>query len=98
MSGSPPRGGHSTFHSRDNSPPLARVPTLAAMSSAVLRHVLPLSLLLASAVGCHRGVRFENQVFSKPGVRYRLGTLPPVWERVKLSGNDLAWHTGETGH
>lgn len=68
------------------------------MSRGVLRHVLPLSLLLASAVGCHRGVRFENHVFSKPGVRYRLGALPPVWERVKLSHNDLAWYTQETGH
>lgn len=62
------------------------------------RHVLPLFLLLAPAVGCHRGVRFEERVFSKPGVRYRVGELPPVWERVKLSSNDLAWYTEDTGH
>lgn len=68
------------------------------MSRGVFRHVLPLLLLLAPAVGCHRGVRFENQVFSKPGVRYRIGALPPVWERVRLSNNDLAWYTEETGH
>jgi hypothetical protein len=63
-----------------------------------LRQVLPLLLLLAPAVGCHRRVRFENQVFSKPGVRYRVGEVPPVWERVKVSHNDLAWYTEETGH
>ncbi|HYO51380.1 hypothetical protein [Archangium sp.] len=63
-----------------------------------LRHVLPLLLLLAPAVGCHRRVRFEDQVFSKPGVRYRVGELPSVWERVRLSHNDLAWYTEETGH
>lgn len=62
------------------------------------RHVLALCLLLAPAVGCHRGVRFENHVLSKPGVRYRVGELPPVWERVKLSNNDLAWYTEDTGH
>lgn len=62
------------------------------------RHVLALFLLLAPAVGCHRGVRFENHVLSKPGVRYRVGELPPVWERVKLSQNDLAWYTEDTGH
>jgi hypothetical protein len=69
------------------------------MQRGVIRHVFALFLLLAPAVGCHRGVRFEDQVFSKPGVRYRVGALPSGWERVKLSGNDLAWHhTGETGH
>lgn len=67
------------------------------MPRGVIRHILALSLLL-SAGGCHRGVRFEDQVFSKPGVRYRVGELPAVWERVKLSNNDLAWYTEETGH
>ncbi|WP_257460304.1 hypothetical protein [Archangium lipolyticum] len=68
------------------------------MKLGVLRHVLHLSLLLVSVAGCHRGVRFENQMFSKPGVSYRVGELPPVWERVKLSENDLAWYTEDTGH
>ncbi|PTL84776.1 hypothetical protein DAT35_06860 [Vitiosangium sp. GDMCC 1.1324] len=43
-------------------------------------------------------MRFEDHVLSKPGVRYRVGALPPVWERVKLSNNDLAWYTEDTGH
>ncbi|QRK13646.1 hypothetical protein JQX13_17155 [Archangium violaceum] len=43
-------------------------------------------------------MRFEDQVLSKPGVRYHVGALPPVWERVKLSNNDLAWYTEDTGH
>ena len=68
------------------------------MPRGVLRHVLALVLLLAPLVGCHRGVRFEEQVFSKPGVRYHVGALPPGWERVKLSQDDLAWYTGRTGH
>lgn len=68
------------------------------MRVGVIRYVLALLVLLTPAVGCQRGVRFENQVFSKPGARYRVGELPPVWERVKLSHNDLAWYTGETGH
>lgn len=59
--------------------------------------VILLSLLLV-ALGCHRGVRFEEQVLSKPGVRYRVGALPPVWSQVKLSENDLAWFTEDTGH
>ncbi len=68
------------------------------MKLGVLRYVLALSLLLVCCAGCHRGVRFENHVFSKPGVSYRVGTLSPVWERVKLSQNDLAWYTEDTGH
>jgi hypothetical protein len=61
----------------------------------VIGHVLPLLLL---AAGCHRGVRFENQVLSKPGVRYRVGEVSPTWERVKVSSNDLAWFVEDTGH
>jgi hypothetical protein len=63
-----------------------------------MRHVLPLLLLLALVAGCHRGVRFENQVLTKPGVRYRVGEVLPAWERVKLSNNDLAWLIEDTGH
>ena len=37
-------------------------------------------------------------MLSKPGVRYRIGDLPPAWERMELSQNDLAWHTPGTGH
>jgi hypothetical protein len=68
------------------------------MKLGVMRHLLPLSLLLVCTVGCHRGVRFENHVFTKPGVSYRVGELAPIWERVKLSENDLAWYTEDTGH
>jgi hypothetical protein len=63
-----------------------------------MRHVLPLLLLLVLAAGCHRGVRFENQVLTKPGVRYRVGEVSPTWERVKVSSNDLAWFIEDTGH
>jgi hypothetical protein len=59
--------------------------------------VLPLLCLLGLS-GCHRGVRFENQVLSKPGVSYRVGGLSPGWERVKVSSNDLAWFVEDTGH
>ena len=57
-----------------------------------------MSLLLAPAVGCHRSVRFEHQTVSKPGVRYRIGALPAVWDRVQVPQNDLAWYTPDTGH
>lgn len=63
-----------------------------------LRAVLAMSALCASTLGCHRSARFEHQVLSKPGVRYRVGALPPVWDRVKLPQNDLAWYTPDTGH
>lgn len=35
---------------------------------------------------------------SKPEVRYRVGTLPAVWSRVSLAGNDVAWYVEDTGH
>lgn len=65
-----------------------------------MRHVLasPLLLLLALAAGCHRGVRFEHQVLTKPGVRYRVGEVPAVWKPVRLSSNDLAWLLEDTRH
>jgi hypothetical protein len=68
------------------------------MGMDAMRHVLAPLLLLALVTGCHRGVRFENQVFTKPGVRYRVGEVPAVWTRVRLSSNDLAWIMEDTGH
>jgi len=64
----------------------------------VLRYIGVLGTLAVLGMGCHRGVRFENHVVSKPDVRYRLGTLPPAWERVSLAGNDVAWFLEDTGH
>jgi len=63
-----------------------------------MRHVLPIIVLLLAAPGCHRGVRFENQVLTKSGVSYRVGEVSPGWERVMLSSNDLAWFIEDTGH
>ena len=62
-----------------------------------MHRVLPVLLLLGLA-SCHRGVRFDQQVLTKPGVRYRVGELSPGWERVKVSSNDLAWFVEDTGH
>ncbi|ATB29527.1 hypothetical protein MEBOL_002977 [Melittangium boletus DSM 14713] len=67
------------------------------MKPGVIRYIGVLGSLFVLA-GCHRGVRFENHVVSKEGVRYRLGALPPGWERVKLPGNDVAWFIEDTGH
>lgn len=67
------------------------------MKMGAMRYVLALACLLGLA-GCHRGVRFDNQVLTKPGVRYRVGELSPGWERVKVSSNDLAWFVEGTGH
>ena len=60
--------------------------------------VLAIAVLLAPVLGCHRGVRFDHQVLSKSGARYRVGALPPAWERVQVPQNDLAWYTPDTGH
>ncbi|WP_434384713.1 hypothetical protein [Melittangium boletus] len=68
------------------------------MRTGVIRYIGVLGLGLAALAGCHRGVRFENQVFSKEGVRYRVGEVPPGWARVTLPENDLAWFLQDTGH
>jgi hypothetical protein len=54
-------------------------------------------LVLTTLVGCRRRVAFENSVFSKPQVSYRIGELPNHWERVFLEGNDLAFAETDTG-
>jgi hypothetical protein len=62
----------------------------------VLRHILPLLVLGAVAGGCRR-VRFEDQVLTRPDVRYQVGELPSDWRRVRLSDNDLAFFLDDTG-
>ncbi|MGZ3457923.1 MAG: hypothetical protein ACXU86_05380 [Archangium sp.] len=37
-------------------------------------------------------------MLSKQGVSYRVGPLPTVWAPAKVSGEDLAWYTEDTGH
>lgn len=59
---------------------------------------LVIATLLVPTLGCYRGARFDQQVLSKPGVRYRVGALPPVWQRAQVPQDDLAWYTPETGH
>jgi hypothetical protein len=57
--------------------------------------LLALTALLA-ATGCHH-VRFEDSVFSKKQVSYRIGELPDYWHRVFVEGNDLAFSEPDTG-
>ncbi|MCY1040628.1 hypothetical protein OV208_04775 [Corallococcus sp. bb12-1] len=56
---------------------------------------LVLSALLA---GCHRAT-FEDSVFQKKDVKYRVGTLSnDVWQHASFADNDLAFvERGETG-
>lgn len=68
------------------------------MGPGVIRHVLPFVLPLVLVTGCRHAPTFENHVLTKPGVRYSLGVLPPGWARVKVSDNDVAWYTQETGY
>lgn len=60
-----------------------------------LSFLLVLPALLATT-GCHR-VRFEDSVFSKKQVSYRIGELPSSWHRVFVEGNDLAFSEQDTG-
>ncbi|MBN1206676.1 MAG: hypothetical protein JXB05_17465 [Myxococcaceae bacterium] len=53
-------------------------------------------LALPATAGC-RHVRFEDSVFSKPEVHYRIGELPEHWHRVFVEGNDLAFSERDTG-
>lgn len=56
-----------------------------------------LLVLLGASTGCTR-LHYANQMLTKPGVRYRIGELPPGWQRVALSDNDLAFSWENTGH
>ncbi|HVG57755.1 MAG TPA: hypothetical protein VNA24_04325 [Hyalangium sp.] len=53
-------------------------------------------LALTALTGCRR-VTFEDSVFSKPQVSYRVGKLPRHWHRVFVEGNDLAFSEANTG-
>lgn len=67
------------------------------MGGSPLRRALLLLLLVALSAACRR-VSFEDQVLSKPDTSYRLGELPPGWQLVRLSGNDVAYSHGDSGH
>ena len=53
-------------------------------------------LVLTATSGCHR-VAFEDSVFTKKQVSYRIGELPKHWHRVFVEGNDLAFSETDTG-
>ncbi|WP_224372902.1 hypothetical protein [Hyalangium versicolor] len=57
--------------------------------------LLALTGLLATT-GCRR-VRFEDSVFTKKQVSYKVGELPNYWHRVFVEGNDLAFSEQDTG-
>lgn len=61
------------------------------------RFPLILALLsLTASSACHR-VAFEDSVFTKKQVSYRIGELPNRWHRVFVEGNDLAFSETDTG-
>jgi hypothetical protein len=61
------------------------------------RILLIMLLALPALAGCRRQVSFEDSVFSKPDVDYRVGELPEHWQRVYLKDNDLAFSEVDTG-
>lgn len=63
-----------------------------------MNRTLPLLALLAlpATPGCRR-VSFEDSVFSKREVDYRVGELPEHWRRVYLEDTDLAFSEEGTG-
>jgi hypothetical protein len=64
--------------------------------SAVGRTFLAILVLWGLASGCSHG-ELRGTVFTKSGVRYRIGELPPGWRHVALQENDIAF-TSNAGH
>ena len=56
----------------------------------------PLCLVLL-LLGCAPTGHFVNQVYRRGGVTYRLGVLPPPWQRIGLRGPDLVFRHPEGG-
>ncbi|RJS20260.1 hypothetical protein DRW03_19985 [Corallococcus sp. H22C18031201] len=62
-----------------------------------MSRTLGMLVLLASLTGC-RHVSFEDSVFQKSDVRYRVGEVSKDWQRVYFNDNDLAFsERAETG-
>ncbi len=57
------------------------------------------ALLIAAGLfsGCRHG-ELKNGVFAKSDVRYRVGELPPNFNRVGLNDNDLAFVATDSPH
>jgi len=61
-----------------------------------LRWLLLAGVLALTAFGCGGRTSFDGTRFEKESAAYRIGRLPPTWERVKVDNQDLAFaHKGE---
>jgi hypothetical protein len=49
------------------------------------------------AVACAPRTSFDGTLFRKSDVAYRVGPLPAPWQRVRIKGNDLAFHRADHG-
>ncbi len=65
--------------------------------SGVGRTFLTILVLWGLASGCRHG-ELRGTVFTKSGVQYRIGEVPPGWTQVSLQENDIALMSSATGH
>lgn len=80
--------------SRRGGPTSGRRPSSDVIRTAT---ILSLVLFLGWATGCASSGTFRDGTFQREGVRYHLDPPGPGWERVRVSGNDLAWTDNSGG-
>jgi len=63
----------------------------------VARAVLGVLFAAGLSGACRHG-ELRNGVYAKPGLRYRVGELPPDWKQVGIRENDLAFLSTDKAH
>ena len=70
-------------------------PVLAARIGALASRIGALASLIGALASACGGPSLEGNVYRDREARYRIGELGEGWERLSVSGNDLAWrHEG----
>lgn len=71
--------------------------TVRARPNATARAFLGVLIAAGLSGGCRHG-ELRNGVFTKSGLRYRVGELPPDWKQVGVRENDLAFVSADRAH
>ncbi len=69
----------------------------ARLNAARAGRVLGLLIAAGLCPGC-RHAELKSGVFTKGGVQYRVGEIPPDWNQVGLRENDLAFVSKDKAH